>query len=513
MLRGSRPEPLPEHRVMVFLVDDQAFVAEAVRRQLAEQTDIDFHYCSDGTAAVRLAGEIRPTVILQDLIMPGVNGLNLVSQYRQTPETKNIPIIVLSAKEDPEIKSQAFSAGANDYLVKLPDKAELIARIYYHSRAYLNQIERDEAYHALRKSQRQLMEGNMALTQLSEKLRQNNEALQAAERLARIGSWSWDIARDHAVWSDMLYEMFLWDTSKPAPRFEELRNIFSPDSFVAFSTAARELESSGTPYSLELEAIRTDGEHFFINAKGQGARDASGNIVNAFGTIHDITEQRKLGDIAQKTAVLEERTRIAGEIHDSLAQSFAAIVLQTEIAEEQLSGQKAIAPKASITKARELARFGLAEARRSALTLRPSHALQLGLVNAVRQLFERASVKGLVDCEVKIEGAARRLNALLEHELFRVAQEALNNAMRHAKASRITIELHFLPEQMTMIVEDNGIGLPGGEAEEARGFGLLTMRERAEKAGGIFSIKGKSGSGTRVMVTVPDRHSLDGSKP
>ncbi len=202
---------------MVFLVDDQAIVGEAVRRLLSDQPDIDFHYCPNGTEAIRLASEIRPTVILQDLILPGVDGLTLVRQFRQTPETRNIPIIVLSTKEDPEVKSQAFSIGANDYLVKLPDKVELIARIYYHSRAYLNQIERDEAYRALRQSQRQLLDNNMALTQLSEKLRQNNEALHAAERLARIGSWSWDIARDYAVWSDMLYEMFLWDVSKPAP--------------------------------------------------------------------------------------------------------------------------------------------------------------------------------------------------------------------------------------------------------------------------------------------------------
>ncbi len=103
-----------------------------------------------------------------------------------------------------------------------------------------------------------------------------------------------------------------------------------------------------------MEGIGTNGEHFFINAKGQAARDASGNIVSVFGTIHDITEQRKLGEIAQKSAVLEERARIAGEIHDSLAQSFAAIVLQTEIAEERLSGNNSDELKGNIAKARNL---------------------------------------------------------------------------------------------------------------------------------------------------------------
>ena len=507
MSEAPFPGPIhPVRRIMVLLVDDQIIVGEAVKRQLAGQPDMDFHYCPNGSEAVQLASAIRPTVILQDLIMPGLDGLELVRQFRQTPETKNIPIVVLSTKEDPEIKSHAFSMGANDYLVKLPDKAELIARIHYHSRAYLNQVERDEAYRALRKSQHELMDSNMTLTRLSEKLRQNNEALEAAERLARMGSWSWDIIRDHAVWSDMLHEMFLWDASKSAPRFEELKTIFTPESFVAFRVAAAQCVALGKSYSLDLEAIRTDGEHFFINAKGQAARDSSGNIASLFGTIHDITEQRKLGEMAQKSAVLEERARIAGEIHDSLAQSFAAIVLQTEIAEERLSGHDGAELRSNLTKARELARLGLAEARRSALTLRPSHALQGGLVQAVKQLSQRASIEDFLACETKIEGASRRLDPLVEHEFFRVAQEALNNALRHAKANRITIGLHFQPEEVTMMIEDNGIGFPPAGEGRPEGFGLFTMHERAEKMGGTFVISGEAGHGTRVVVKVPDRH-------
>ena len=495
----SHPEFLLEHRIMVFLVDDQPLVGEAVRRQLSDQPDMDFHYCSNGAEAIQLASGIRPTVILQDLVMPGVDGLDLVRRFRQTPETKNIPIIVLSAKENPEIKSQAFSAGANDYLVKLPDKVEMIARIYYHSHAYLNQIERDEAYRALRQSQRQLVDSNMTLTQLSEKLRQNNEALQAAERLARIGSWSWDIGKDQTLWSNMLYEMFLWDHSRPSSGFEDMKTILAPASFTAFRERAERCAKLGTSYSLELEGIRTNGEHFFVNAKGQAARDVSGNIIGVFGTIHDVTEQRKLGEIAQKSAVLEERARIAGEIHDSLAQSFAAIILQMEIAEERLGEHPSEEPRRSIAKAGELARFGLAEARRSAMTLRPEHALQLGLVNAIEQLTRRTSVEDFLTCEVKIKGATRRLEPLIEHELFRITQEALNNAVRHARSTRITIELHFKQEEVIVTIEDNGIGF---SHEGTEGSGLLTMQERTEKMGGTFAFISKPGEGTRVVVTV-----------
>ena len=143
---------------------------EAVRRALANQTDIDFHYCADAREALSIANQIKPTVILQDLVMPGIDGLTLLSQYRANPRTKDIPIIVLSTNENPQVKGQAFALGANDYLVKLPDKIELIARIRYHSKAFLNILQRDAAYRALRESQQQLIESNAALISLNQKL-------------------------------------------------------------------------------------------------------------------------------------------------------------------------------------------------------------------------------------------------------------------------------------------------------------------------------------------------------
>ena len=155
-----------ENAAMVLLVDDQAMIGEAVRRSLADQENIDFHFCSDPHEAVTQAMQIRPTVILQDLVMPGLDGLSLVREYRSNPATQDIPIIVLSSKEDALVKSAAFAAGANDYLVKLPDNIELVARILYHSRSYLTLLQRDEAYRALRVSQQQLLDTNLVLQRL-----------------------------------------------------------------------------------------------------------------------------------------------------------------------------------------------------------------------------------------------------------------------------------------------------------------------------------------------------------
>lgn len=158
--------PFNKFSAMVLLVDDQEMVGEAIRRILFDEPDVDFHFCSDAKEALALAESIRPTVILQDLVMPSVDGLQMVRLYRANPATKDIPIIVLSTREEPKVKAEAFAAGANDYLVKLPDRIELIARILYHSKAYLSLLQRDEAFRALHESQQKLMEANIQLQRM-----------------------------------------------------------------------------------------------------------------------------------------------------------------------------------------------------------------------------------------------------------------------------------------------------------------------------------------------------------
>ena len=156
-----------EHSIMVMLVDDQSFVAEMLQRQLANEPDINFHYCQDPSQAIATAEKIGPTVILLDFSMPEIDGLTLCNFFRAHPGISDIPIIMLSSNDDPVTKASAFKAGANDYLVKLPDAIELIARLRYHSAAYISKLQRDDAYRALRASQMKLEELNMQLLKLA----------------------------------------------------------------------------------------------------------------------------------------------------------------------------------------------------------------------------------------------------------------------------------------------------------------------------------------------------------
>jgi len=168
---------------VVLLVDNDKLTAESVRKLISKESDIEFHYCADSKRAVQQATEIRATVILQDLFMPDIDGLTLVRFYRNNPATKNIPIIVLSSKDDPNIKSDAFNHGATDYLIKLPEKVELLARIRSHARSYLAQKERDQAFNALSKMQTQLETMNEELARSSKELMKANKEL---ERLSLL---------------------------------------------------------------------------------------------------------------------------------------------------------------------------------------------------------------------------------------------------------------------------------------------------------------------------------------
>jgi len=140
----------------VLLVDDQPIIGEAVRRMLAGEEGIAFHYCKDAPRAIEMAAEVGPTVILQDLVMPEIEGLELVKRFRADERFRDVPIIVLSTKEEAAVKAEAFALGANDYIVKLPDRLELVARVRYHSRGYIALVERNEAFTALQASQQVL---------------------------------------------------------------------------------------------------------------------------------------------------------------------------------------------------------------------------------------------------------------------------------------------------------------------------------------------------------------------
>jgi len=217
-------------------------------------------------------------------------------------------------------------------------------------------------------------------------------------------------------------------------------------------------------------------------------------------------ELTRLGKSAERAAVLVERNRIGQEIHDGLAQAFTGILMQLGAAEE-LEAVKARSPLAQITaRIRDLAREGLAEARRSVLALRPDQTRRGGLEVALRQLAERSCVPGRVEATFEGNDVSTGLAPEVKHELLRIAQEAVSNAVRHGEPKRVRIALRSEAEHWVLVVADDGRGMPEDPDQcERLGFGLNNMRERASAIGGEWQIESRPGDGTRVSVRVPRR--------
>lgn len=145
----SKRTKFVEVPITVLLIDDENWVVEAVQRALKDQRDIRFFYCNSSKNAIEMALDVKPTVIIQDSVLPECSGFDLIKQFRAHPFTRDVPIIVFSGKEDHQNKNDAFRVGGNDYLIKLPDTYELVARIRYHSENYIRFLQRNEAYRQL----------------------------------------------------------------------------------------------------------------------------------------------------------------------------------------------------------------------------------------------------------------------------------------------------------------------------------------------------------------------------
>jgi signal transduction histidine kinase len=217
----------------------------------------------------------------------------------------------------------------------------------------------------------------------------------------------------------------------------------------------------------------------------------------------------RLAYSAKEAAVLMERTRIGQEIHDGLAQAFTGILLQLGAVEEFPSCRK----RGSVltithSRIRELARDGLAEARRSVMALRLDQTRRAGLELALRQLADRSTVPGGVSCSFEGAGIATGLKPEHEHELLRIAQEAVSNAVRHARPQMVRITMTDEPTHWTLAVADDGVGMQQSPEQLARqGFGLVSMRQRAGAIGGQWQIDSEAGRGTRVSVRMLKRAS------
>jgi signal transduction histidine kinase len=203
-------------------------------------------------------------------------------------------------------------------------------------------------------------------------------------------------------------------------------------------------------------------------------------------------------------AVLGERSRIAREIHDTLAQGYVGISVQLEVLGELLRQHKLEDAGRHLDKTREIVREGLADARQSIWALRTQDSQETTLPVKLRRVAERAGGDGLAS-SFSLFGAYRPLPQETERELLRIAQEAIHNVKKHAGASHLWLELEYDPETIALEVRDDGQGgaLDGVEPGTSGHFGLTGMRERAAAIGGELKVTSEIGMGTSIRLRAP----------
>jgi two-component system NarL family sensor kinase len=244
-----------------------------------------------------------------------------------------------------------------------------------------------------------------------------------------------------------------------------------------------------------------------MNVASAEWRSLSPDDLRILHTIGDMlgiaVERARLYASRGETGALEERNRLAREIHDTLAQDLAAIALKLDAADALLeSDDERARARSLIAETLELTRASLEEARRTVLDLRAAPLEGRTLAEALSDLIAESRASQQTQFDLKITGGTHPLPPRIEVGLYRIAQEAITNALRHSGAACVTIRLDAEPDRVRLTIQDAGTGFKLGDVETGR-FGLVGMKERARLLGGELQMASAPGSGTRVHVIVP----------
>jgi signal transduction histidine kinase len=211
------------------------------------------------------------------------------------------------------------------------------------------------------------------------------------------------------------------------------------------------------------------------------------------------------GELAQaerQAGMLEERQRLAGEIHDTLAQGFTSVVLHLEAAEQSLDSDPTAARR-HIDQARSAARDGLAESRRFLWALRPDVIRHEPLDQALRRVAGQWSEQSSLPAHLEVSGEAHALPSAIEATLLRAAQETLVNVRKHAHASQVNLTLTYMEDEVILDVQDDGAGFNPAASPPDSGYGLISLQERAVQLGGNLQVESAPGEGTTVVLCLP----------
>jgi PAS domain S-box-containing protein len=344
--------------------------------------------------------------------------------------------------------------------------------------------------------------------QAEQALIRKDAELAEAQRLAKLGSWRWEVATDTVIWSEELYRISGLDPSLPAPSYREHPRFYTAESWDRLRRAVEEALNSGAPYELDLEMVRTDGAKRWLLARGAAQRDTEGRVVQLYGTVQDITERKAAEEMVRDmsgrliTAHEEERRRIARELHDNLSQRMALLQINVQQFEQGATELSSMA-REKLNNITEIASEISSDIHDLSHRLHPSKLDIMGLVPSLISLCREFSESHRLGVYFSHEHVPNQIPKNVTLCLFRIVQEALQNVVKHSGAEEVKVNLSGCGDRIELCVFDSGVGFDPESEKGKEGLGLLSMSERLRSIGGTFSVESEPSRGARIRVRIP----------
>jgi PAS domain S-box-containing protein len=369
--------------------------------------------------------------------------------------------------------------------------------------------------------------------QMEETLRESEAGLAAAQRLAHVGSWRWNIAADTAHWSEETFRIFGLARGPLQRHREDFLSRIVPEDRQRVDQALSDALSGARDYDLDYRIRLPDGREKVIHAQAQVWRSSDGRPVLMHGTVQDITERKRVEEalrewnatletkVSERTAELQqrarqlqrltlelsetedrERQRMAEILHDDLQQVLAAAKFHVSLMRNRVKRDSSL--EATAGQIDQMLKDAIEKSRSLSHELSPAVLHHGDLAGTLRWLAHQVQAKHGLVVHVHAQGQVHLASDALQGFLYKATQELLFNVVKHAQVQEAGIRLRRRGQCLYLSVSDRGRGFDPRGLQDVTGFGLLNIRERVESLGGRMKIKSAPGQGSRFLIVVPD---------
>ena len=466
----------PDPRATVFVVDDDLGLARLIERAL-KRAGHATATANSGSEAIRWLTDQRPDLLLLDLKLQDIEGRELINRVKALE--RSVPFVVITGQGDERVAVEMMKCGALDYLVKDAQFLDTVPAVVQRA---LAQVERDRR-----------------LAAAEEALRRSEAILAKAQQIAQLGGYEVELeSPPKSRWSEQMYRIIGLEPGGVEPFSDEFyERAVHADDRARVRGAIEEGIRLPRGWNFEHRVVRPDGEVRHVHSSSEVV-SGGGRARKIVGTMLDITERRRLEEEILNISEQEQR-RIGQDLHDGICQQLAGVELMSQVLEQSLAA-KSKKHSAQAGQIGAHVREAISQTRMLAHGLCPVVLESEGLMSALQELAHSTSRMFGVTCSLCCDRPVRVHDNAVATHLYRIAQEAVSNAIKHGKARRIEMVLTAKTDCVILAVNDDGCGIPS--APHRTGAGLRIMQYRAGMIGGSVVVQRREPVGTSVVCSV-----------